>query len=300
MIYKHLLFLLLAVLLLACNSSQKLNQQANDWVDLLDEDLSAWEKFIGVPHESVDLAFEHPKSSDGKTGIPLGLNNDPKNVFQVQKDETGELQLYITGEIFGALSTKKEYENYHLRCMFKWGEKKWAPRLNAKRDNGLLYHCTGEHGAFWNVWMRCLEMQVQEGDMGDFFPLAGTMAESKGHQIADKKGLSTFDPKGETLSVSFGKGFDIWRVIRSVDNEKPNGAWNLLEIYTIGDLAVHVVNGKVVNALSNARYKVDGATVPLRSGKIQIQSEAAAAYYKHIQMRSIQKFPNEIAEAAGF
>jgi hypothetical protein len=106
-------------------------------------------------------------NSDGRNSKALGLNNDPKNVFSC-KEMDGETVLHISGEIYGALTSKNEYENYHLRLQYKGGEKKWEPRLERERDSGILYYCVGPHGAFWNVWMQAQEFQVQEGDCGDY------------------------------------------------------------------------------------------------------------------------------------
>ena len=131
----------------------------------------------GFPHETVvGLPEGTPTSRTAHDGTPLGLNNDPKHVFNLRM-EAGEPVLYITGEIFGGLTTLETYCNYHLRAQIKWGEKKWAPNLNIGRDNGILYHCTGPHGVFWKVWKRSLEFQVAEKDMGDLYALAGTCAE---------------------------------------------------------------------------------------------------------------------------
>ncbi len=47
---------------------------------------------------------------------------------------------HISGEIFGGISTKEEFENYHLKMEFKWGEKRYEPRLNKRRDSGIHYH----------------------------------------------------------------------------------------------------------------------------------------------------------------
>ena len=46
---------------------------------------------------------------------------------------------------YAGLVTKKEYENYHLSAQFKWGEKKWEPRLDARRNSGVLYHSVGKN-----------------------------------------------------------------------------------------------------------------------------------------------------------
>src|SRR6478752_6366506 len=72
-----------------------------DWVNLLDKDLTHWDKFIGVPHYSVNLPG-YPKG-DGMNGTPIGLNNDPLQVFKIE-EENGQPVLHISGEIYGGLS----------------------------------------------------------------------------------------------------------------------------------------------------------------------------------------------------
>jgi len=51
----------------------------------------------------------------------------------------------------GGLTTRESFSNYHLCVDVKWGERKWEPRLALPWNSGLLYHCTGPHGAFWNT-----------------------------------------------------------------------------------------------------------------------------------------------------
>jgi hypothetical protein len=215
-------------------------------------------------------------------GTPIGLNKDPLNVFSAiqQNDET---LLKISGQIYGALSTKQDYGNYHLKLDFKWGEKKYAPRLTVKRDNGILYHGTGPHGAFWNVWMRSNEMQVQEGDMGDYYGLAGAKASINVIKDTDKLWLYTPDSAAVVVTRAKQRG----------GVEKPNGEWNTLELICLDDMSIHIVNGKVVNVLKNSRITEGGKDIKLNNGKIQIQSEGAEAYYKNIQIKAIKKLPKE-------
>ncbi|MDA8959964.1 DUF1080 domain-containing protein [Akkermansiaceae bacterium] len=121
---------------------------APKWRSLLDQDLSDWDIWMGVPHKTVKIPGQpDPTSEDGMKGTPLGLNNDPLKVFSVIAED-GHKVLKITGEIYGGLTTKEEFENYHITMQTKWGEKKWEPRLCDKRDSGLLLHCVGKHGAF--------------------------------------------------------------------------------------------------------------------------------------------------------
>jgi hypothetical protein len=256
---------------------------------LLDQELSAWEVFTGVPHESVTVpGLPASTSKDGKTGAPVGLG-DPLKIFTIKMEE-GKPVLHVSGQIYAGLTTREEFENYHFSCQFKWGEKKWEPRLKDKRDSGILYHCTGPHGAFWNVWMRSLECQVQETDTGDFIGLAGAGASVQAKTIPEGKN-PPFDP---TAPLYTGIGY----VAHSPSEEKPHGEWNTLEIYTLGDISVHLVNGTPNMVLFDAgRWAGDDkGFVPLTRGEIQIQSEAAEIFYRDIKIAPITAFPEFLSE----
>ena len=261
------------------------------WTNLFGENPSKyWDTFIGAPHKTVKGLENVDPKSDGKKAKPLGLNNDPKNVFTF-KTINDEKVLHISGEIYGALTSKKEYKNYHLKLQFKWGEKVWEPRLKRKRDNGILYHCIGSYTKFWNVWMQSQEFQVQETDMGDYYSLAGTQIEipsikkdgEKEFDYTHKAKLNTFSSIERKFLAHVNKGFD---------NEKPYGEWNTLELISYEGTSLHIVNGKVVMALFNSKYKnLDGKILPLTKGRIQLQSEAAEAFYKDVKIKSITKIP---------
>jgi len=272
----------------------KTNLEINDrGEDLLDKNLSKWDVWMGGVHTSVDLDVE--KSDNVKTSEPLGLNNDPKKVFSITKENDEEI-LTITGEIYGGLTSKQEYGNYHFKTQFKWGEKKWEPRLNAKRDSGILYHAKGPHGAFWNVWMASLEFQVQEGDCGDFIALDDVYGDVPSNRklYANGNPYFIYDPNGKHTPLKWSKGFESGQASKSGLYEKPNGEWNTLEIYCLENESIHLVNGKVVNRVKNARYDIGGKTIPVRRGRIQIQSEGAEIYYKNMIIRPINEFPNAL------
>lgn len=261
---------------------------APDWTPLLDQELSQFEVWMGVPHTSVaGLPAGTPQANSWKDGTPMGLDADVKHVFSVTMQD-GEPVLRVSGEIFGGLTTLKEYGNYHFSTLFKWGEKKWPPRLDKLRDSGILYHATGEHGAFWKVWKSSLEYQVQESDLGDSIPLAGTGAKVRASEIAGTK-RPRFDPASNEYKGGYISAYP--------EPDKPHGEWNLLELYTVGANSIHVVNGEVVMVLADARKKGGD---PLVRGQIQIQSEAAECYYKDIKIRPIETFPEEIASKVRF
>ncbi|WP_010133915.1 ThuA domain-containing protein [Ochrovirga pacifica] len=256
-------------------------------ISMLDENLSKWDIWMGVPHTTVKN-LEPPKFDNVmKGGIPLGLHNDPKKVYSVMK-ENDELVLKITGEIYGGLTSKNEFGDYHFSAQFKWGTKKWEPRLKTKRDSGIIYHAKGPHGAFWDTWMSCLEYQVQESDCGDFFPLGRLRGDAPFRKETNTQGKTykIYDPSQKPAPTA-------GHVAKSKLYEKPNGQWNTIEVYCLGNESIHLVNGYVVNRVMNARQIIDGKEVAVTRGKIQIQSEAAEVYYKNIQINPITQFPKK-------
>lgn len=273
-------------------------QEKDKTIELLDANLSYFEKWNGIPHTTVqDLPQGTYQADNVYDGTPLGLNNDIKDVFTVII-ENGATVLKISGEIYGGLTTKASYENYHLSVMFKWGDKKWEPRLDVLRDSGILYHCYGAHGRFWNTWKTSLEFQVQETDLGDFIPLGGNAMTPKVPgpkvEIRGVKGNNRdkYDPNSDEYLDNIG----YTSAYKELDS--PHGEWNHLEIYVVGDDAVHVVNGAVVMVIENATNGEDGT--PLIKGQIQIQSEAAACYYKQLILTPIKKFPENIQKQVSF
>jgi hypothetical protein len=270
---------------------------SKEWKPLLDKELTHWERWIGYPHKTVlGLPPETPLSEDGQVGTPLGLNNDPKHVFKIEL-ESGEPVLRISGEIYGGLTTLNSFSNYHLRCQFKWGALRWEPRRYAPRDNGILFHCTGPHGAFDKAWKRSVEFQVIEGGIGDLFLLSGAGCETTLVVDPANPKRRFYDPNSNTpvQSPSY-----VNRLPGKF--EKPIGEWNTLELYTVGRTAVFVVNGTVVNTVRNMNFNdnIKKTKAPLSAGQIQLQSEGAEAFYRKIEIRSLTNYPPEIQKFSNF
>jgi hypothetical protein len=220
------------------------------------------------------------------------LNSDPLKVFTVVSEDS-KPALRISGERFGGVSTVDEFENYHLRLEFKWGTATWAPRKGQKRDSGILYHAVGPHGADFGFWMSSQEFQVQEGDCGDYWGVAGgsfevpTIKNGNGDWVYDaKSSMETFNEKSPQ-----GR-----HVIKSPDAEKPTGKWNTIEIICMGDTAIHVVNGAVVMRLFHSTMLTDGKLTRLTKGKIQLQSEGGEVFYRNIEIRKITEVPKQFVD----
>jgi hypothetical protein len=244
------------------------------------KDLSGWDVYIGSAYDTIAKKF---------AGDRMGLNKDPLNVFSVVTED-GKQAIRVSGERFGGISTVQEFKNYHLRLEFKWGKLKWHPKRNEKRDSGLLYHAVGEHGADGGFWMRSQEFQIQEGDCGDYWGVAGGIADVPAVRIGQK---FVYTP-GSPLQPFSEKGPNGRNCVKNPDGEKPTGQWNVIDLYCFGDTSVHVVNDKVTMILYNSRQQSGASEEPLVKGKIQLQSEGAELFYRNLQIEKISALPKYI------
>ena len=265
----------------------------SQWMDLLDKDLSQWENYLSYRYpEGYD--GEIPKDAEGNDLKPIGLNKDEFGVFTMI-EEDGQPVLRISGEIYGCVATKSEFENYHLKLQVKWGDKKWHPRKQLLKDSGILYHSIGPHGAeSWRSWMLSQEFQVMQGHMGDFWSQANSAIDIRAYlpeyimnPVADKS----------QPFLALGRGEEIQGYcMRSANYERPHGEWNELELICFENKSIHIVNGEVVMILKNSRYVENGKKVSMNKGKIQLQSEAAEVFYKKIELRNLTSLPDKYAE----
>ncbi|MEP1448980.1 MAG: DUF1080 domain-containing protein [Paraglaciecola sp.] len=279
-----------ATYLVGCIQIEDVSNKASDsqWHYLLDKELSQWDVWMGVPHSTVKGLPQGTYQAEnlnvnGDPNDAMGLNADFKNVFSVSIVNEQPV-LHITGEIYGGLTSKNDFENYHLSLQVKWGDKKWAPRLEAKRDSGLLFHCQGEHGAFWKVWKACQELQIQESDFGDYIPLAGPEGTIRS---TFKDGQQYYDPNSHDKSQVGGYSH------AHIEPDKPHGQWNTVELYALADNAIFVVNDEVVMVVTDSR---DEHNEPLTSGQLQLQSEGAEVFFRDMKIRQITALPRRILQ----
>ena len=180
----------------------------------------------------------------------IGKNTDPSNNFRIEND-----QLHVIGKDLGYLITESGYNNFHFKVDFKWGEKKWPPREDAKRDAGICYNIPMNEPD--SIWPQSVECQIQEGDVGDFWLL----------------GFSTIKVDGKQNEASAHT-----RMIKKGDAEKPNGQWNTVEVISVNGRCIHVVNGVVVNV---------GDEASIKGGRILLQSEYSEIYYRNVRIRQL-------------
>jgi hypothetical protein len=270
---------------------------ANDrWQSLFNgRDLAGWEKWLG-PRKSgyLDPASEAEPA--------LGLDNDPLEVFTVVEKD-GAPAIRISGEIFGAITTKESFDNSHILVEYKWGEKKWPPRAEPQhhRDSGILYRCIGPHGAGSYAWKRSVECNIMERGVGQWWSVAGTIVDIEGRKI-----VLTDDPTvpyqgegpGEQCIVyeRGGPQFTTGEGITSRLDPEKAGEWNVCEVIAWGNVGLHLLEGQVVLALVNPRYREGDREIPLVSGTMQLQSEGAELFVRRVEVRPIDGIPPELFE----
>jgi hypothetical protein len=242
------------------------------------KDLADWSAWLGYADPA--LTYKRPAVA------PIGATAKSAEIFKVVAED-GRPALYVNGKTWGSLVHKGDFRNYHLRLQYKWGKGRWAPRETQAPNNGLLYHTHGAPGVVWGTWSQAVEFEIMTGSIGMVVPVgeaisAETTAVDDPSLIAPKL---RFSPTGKAVTARGGA--KDWNVEAYSDAEKPAGEWNTLDLYVLGDRAVHVVNG--VPVMEVYGLKADGQ--PLTHGAIQLQSEGAETFFRDIVLEPISALP---------
>lgn len=208
-------------------------------------------------------------------------NDDPNRVVQVHD---GVIHMYKdtpdkSPAPHAYIASEREYRNYDFRFEYRWGEKKFGNRVNAKRDAGLIYHFTGQD----KIWPRGIECQVQEGDTGDIFVVWARVSST----VA--KGTHTYRSAADGgVPVTIGSGNEIASITKSRTLEEPG--WNKVEVRVRDDRATHLVNGQINNAWTELRQpdpNSPGRYIPLKQGRLLLQAEGAEVLYRNLEVREL-------------
>jgi hypothetical protein len=213
-----------------------------------------------------------------------GKNRDPDRVITI---EDGAIHLYKHATdgsevVMGYISTDEEYGDYHLRLQYRWGDKKFQPRYQLKRDAGLYYHITGPDA----VWPTALQFQIEQTDVGDLLALYGFMVDTWIDPKTKNEPHATFqDPgQGGERQVLGGRGIGYQKRLKGPFERD---GWNTVEIVVRGESTAHILNGHVVNRGRNIRYadpKVPGSIRPVTRGRIALEIEAAEIYFRDVEI----------------
>jgi hypothetical protein len=212
---------------------------------------------------------------------PAG-GRDPASLFTV---ENGTIHVYAgdeagTRQPQAYIITDGDYRDYRLSLEYKWGPKKFEPRMDLVRDAGLLYH-VHDHGI--PDWPHSVEAQIQEGDTGDLWAIS-SRASSTILPLTQR----FMPPEAGGVPVTVGAYRDFARIRHGALNELPE--WNTLEIVVRGDTATYIVNG-FVNMRVTGLKRWDAASeswTSLDHGKIALQAEYAELFYRNIRIRPLK------------
>ncbi len=208
------------------------------------------------------------------------------NIFQLEDG-----QLHISGRGYGYMATKQAFSDYHLIVEFKWGEHTWGSRKDSARDNGILVHAFGPHGACDGTWITSIEANIIEGGMGDIIVISSKLPDGtvlapsvtceieldRDKELRWKRGAPRQTVTGGR--VNWAKRDEDW-VDRigfrgKGDLDKPVGEWNRLEIIAKGDTLRYLFNGELVN---------EAFEVSPREGRVCIQTEAAEMIARRFEL----------------
>ncbi len=261
----------LSIPFLACCVILFLSSCEKPWQPLFNgENLDNWDKHLGAPLNGYE---------------DLSLTATPENVFSIVEEEGVKL-IRISGVVNGSLASRDTLENYHLQLVFKWGDE-----IFSKQNSGLLYHSFGDFGAALGTWMTNIECQLMHDRLGDTYLMENTCCETYVKPLDEG---FIFAKDGE--AKQFGRDFGGQGIKKSVDAEMPLGQWNTVDLYSVGQTTVHVVNGQVT-MINNKTGKVEkGNIIPLTSGRIQIQSEGAELFIRTVQYKPIKEIPKELLQ----
>jgi hypothetical protein len=157
--------------------------------------------------------------------------------------------IHCTGKPTGYLRTTQAYSNYILTV--EWRFLKIAPQAD---NTGVLVHMQLPD----KVWPMCVQNQGKSGRQGDLFVMAG--AECKEHLALGKDANTPVPLKGEP-------------------NENPIGEWNTSVTICTGNDVKAVVNGKLLNEITECT---------ISSGFIGIQSEGGDIEIRKITLEPLK------------
>jgi hypothetical protein len=142
-------------------------------------------------------------------------------------------------------STRDDFENYMLRLEWRF------PEGTPGGNSGVLVHASTPNAL--GVWPTSLEAQLNHKNAGDIWVIGTTcQIENADKRVMGRRHYNLTD-----------------------DSEKPIGEWNKYEIHCAGDNVTIMVNGVVVNHVSNCS---------VTKGAVCLQAEGADIEFRNIEL----------------
>jgi hypothetical protein len=184
--------------------------------------------------------------------------------------------------------TRDEHSDYVLHLEYRWGDKKFAPRMARLKDAGIIFH------VYENVeknWPHGIEYQIEDKNVGDLWIISAkadvatqTPPRPQGPDpLQDSSPI--YAPGGQM--TTYGDHNKYVRIRRSAAFENPG--WNSVDVVVRGDSAVYLINGHVNMRVTRMKKWDRGAWQKLDRGKILFQAEYAEISYRNIKIRPVQE-----------
>lgn len=160
--------------------------------------------------------------------------------------------LRASGSTPAYLVTKQVFSTFYLSLEFRWNTDSIAPRINNKKNSGVMY-CVpvGKD----EIWPKGIQFQIKEKSTGDFVLLKDVTLEVNGQLSAPGKSV----------------------VIKKIaEAEKPFGEWNTLEIQFENGVVSQYLNGVLVNK---------GISASVQEGRILLQYEGYPIDFRNISIK---------------
>jgi len=163
--------------------------------------------------------------------------------------ENGLIRAY--GKYQGYIVSKQSFKDYYkLSLDFRWNTDSITPRINNKRNSGVMYNVPT--GMADELWPRGIQYQIKDKATGDFILMNNVTMKVNGQLIE----------AGKSVTAK-----------RITDAEKAVGEWNKLEVIYDQGKCTQMLNGVLVN---------EGTEVSDKEGRIALMFEGFPIDFKNI------------------
>jgi len=238
--------------------------------------------FNGRDLGNFDIAYASPPVDGRPAGAMFEVKDGVVHTYPGQEAGSTQPAAYF--------QTRNQHANFVLHVEYKWGDKKFAPRMQRLKDAGLIFHV---YEGMENSWPHGIECQIEDKDVGDLW-LISTRADVTAKNAPPPSGpdplqdsSAFYAPDGATST--YGDRNKFVRIRHSANLERPG--WNSVDVVVRGDSAVYLVNGRPNMRLTHMkRWDADSNNwVKLDRGKILFQAEYAEISYRNIKIRPVQE-----------
>jgi len=234
--------------------------------------------FNGRDLSNFDIGYSSRPVDGRPAGAMFEVKDGVVHTYPGQAAGTSQPSAYF--------QTRDVHSNYVLHLEYKWGDKKFAPRMNRVKDAGIVFHIY-EDAPF--SWPRGIEAQIEDSNVADLWIISSradvTVKDANYRPRPDplQDGQPHFAPDGNKRS--FGDHGQYVRVRHAANFEKPG--WNSVDVVVRGDTATYLVNGHVDMRVTGLKKWAGGQWQRLDNGKILFQAEFAEVSYRNIKIRPV-------------